>query len=313
MTKKIITRISNEIGNQLFMYASTFSIAKKLHRELLIDNETSFKSKKNISHYGLNNFTISSKLAPNKNKFLGLKGYLIRKLFKKIDFLNKYKRFYVEKRNEDKITKFDTDIFITKLSNTVYFEGYFETEKYFLDIKNEIIKEFDFVDKEKYKKIPYLEKLDQKNTVSICLRQNRFLEGKGKNNIKNKVKSDKFKNEQIAYINKSMDNIKNNIDNPTFFLWSNNLDNIDMSLFNNDIQKIIHEPNSIKNLDRRVLDLFLISKCNHHIVVPSSFNWWGAWLSQKDHKLVCRPSNNFFSYFKVNNLDFWPSSWKEIS
>ena len=46
MTRKLITRISNEIGNQLFMYASTFAIAKKLDRKLLIDNETSFKSKK---------------------------------------------------------------------------------------------------------------------------------------------------------------------------------------------------------------------------------------------------------------------------
>ena len=36
MTRKLITRISNELGNQLFMYASTFAIAKKLNRKLLI-------------------------------------------------------------------------------------------------------------------------------------------------------------------------------------------------------------------------------------------------------------------------------------
>ena len=58
MNKRIITRISNELGNQLFMYASTFAIAKKLGRELLIDNETSFESNKNISNYGLDNFKI---------------------------------------------------------------------------------------------------------------------------------------------------------------------------------------------------------------------------------------------------------------
>ena len=71
MTRKLITRISNELGNQLFMYASTFAIAKKLDRKLLIDNETSFKSKKNISKYGLDNFTISSDIADNNDKFLG--------------------------------------------------------------------------------------------------------------------------------------------------------------------------------------------------------------------------------------------------
>ena len=36
--KKIITRIYNEIGNQLFMYASTFGIAKKFNRKIFIDN-----------------------------------------------------------------------------------------------------------------------------------------------------------------------------------------------------------------------------------------------------------------------------------
>ena len=47
MKKKIIIRISNEIGNQLFMYASSLGIAKKLDRKLYIDDETSFKTRKN--------------------------------------------------------------------------------------------------------------------------------------------------------------------------------------------------------------------------------------------------------------------------
>ena len=46
MRKKLIIRLSNEIGNQMFMYASAYSISKKLNRELLIDNETAFLSKK---------------------------------------------------------------------------------------------------------------------------------------------------------------------------------------------------------------------------------------------------------------------------
>ena len=46
MKKKIILRLSNEIGNQMFMFASAFSISKKMNRQLLIDNETAFLSKK---------------------------------------------------------------------------------------------------------------------------------------------------------------------------------------------------------------------------------------------------------------------------
>ena len=41
MKKKITVRISNEIGNQLFMYASSYAIAERLNRSLFIDDESS--------------------------------------------------------------------------------------------------------------------------------------------------------------------------------------------------------------------------------------------------------------------------------
>tara|TARA_Y100001960_G_C14709069_1_gene845932 strand:- start:1534 stop:1686 length:153 start_codon:yes stop_codon:yes gene_type:complete len=49
MSKKLILRLSNEMGNQMFMYASAYSIAKKLNRKLYIDDETAFLLKKNVS------------------------------------------------------------------------------------------------------------------------------------------------------------------------------------------------------------------------------------------------------------------------
>ena len=58
MQNNLILRVSNGLGNQLFMYASAFAIAKKLNRKLLIDNETAFESKKNVSKYDHNNFNI---------------------------------------------------------------------------------------------------------------------------------------------------------------------------------------------------------------------------------------------------------------
>ena len=42
----------------------------------------------------------------------------------------------------NKITEFNNQIYNLKLSNNVYLEGYFESEKYFADFKNDILKEF---------------------------------------------------------------------------------------------------------------------------------------------------------------------------
>ena len=96
MDKKLTVRISNELGNQMFMYASSYSIAKKLNRLLLIDDESAYLTRKNISKYGLGEFAISSKIANKENKFLGVKGYLKRKILKKIDLFKNSKSFFID-------------------------------------------------------------------------------------------------------------------------------------------------------------------------------------------------------------------------
>ena len=313
MDKKLIVRLSNELGNQMFMYASSYAIARKLNRLLLIDNESAFLSRKNISKYGLGEFSISSKIADNENKYLGTKGYLKRKILKKIDLLKNNKSFFIEPRESNKITRFNKQIYNLNLSNSVYLEGYFETEKYFEDIKDIILKEFTFLRSEFYKKSMFFSILNKEDSVSICLRQNRFIEGKNQDNKSNRLKSEQFKNEQISYINKSIDYLKSMTKNPTFYLWSNDLKNIDISMFNSKITTVTHKEDFLSKVDQRSLDLFLISQCNHHVVIPSSFNWWGAWLSKREGKIICLPNDNLFSSFKVNNLDLWPVDWKVIS
>ncbi len=285
MDKKIIVRISNELGNQMFMYASCYGISKNLKRLLLIDNESAFLSRKNISTYGLNGFNISCNIASEECKFLGFQGYIKRKILKIINFFLRKKIFFIEQKDSNKITKFNDKIYNLRLSKSVYLEGYFETEKYFKHIKENILQEFIFLDAKKYEKSHFFDILNKKNSVSICLRQNRFIEGKYKNNKLNQIKSNQFKDEQINYINRSIDYIKKNTINPSFYLWSNDLINLDMSMFNCKIIKVNHDNNFLSGIDKRLLDLYLISQCNHHIVIPSSFNWWGAWLSQKKIKL----------------------------
>ena len=313
INKKIIIRLSNELGNQMFMYASSLGITKKLNRSLLVDNETAYLSKKNISRYGLSNFNITSEIAPNNYKFLGTQGYIKRKILKKIDIFRTYKKFFTEYKDKNKLTHYNNEIFTKSFSNTIYLEGYFETQKYFIDIKDEIINEFNFNDVERYKKSPFYTQLNQENSVAICIRQNRFSEAVGKkNNAENLTKSVNFSKEQITYINKSIKFFKSKINNPIFYLWSNDFNELDNSLFTEKINKVIHSKNIKTNIDKRGLDLFLLTQCRNHIVIPSAFNWWGAWLSQKKDKTILRPTNSFFSEYKVNNKDFWPETWTKI-
>ena len=70
MTKRIIVEIAEGLGNQLFMYAHAYSMAKKLNYELFIDNQSGYSLKKNTlrehQKYMLDSFNIVENYAPNE-------------------------------------------------------------------------------------------------------------------------------------------------------------------------------------------------------------------------------------------------------
>ena len=98
---------------------------------------------------------------------------------------------------------------------------------------------------------------------------------------------------------------KQKIPNAKFFLWSNSYNDLSKYLPTNEL--------NIVSTNKTDLDFFLMTQAKHFIVVPSSFNWWGCWLSENQEKIVFRPSNSIFSNYKINNIDFWPKNWIEIN
>ena len=312
MSDKLILRLSNEMGNQMFMYAAAYSISKELNRQLYIDDETAFLSKNNVSKFGLNLFNITSAIAPDTLKFKNLTGNIKRKFLIKTDLLRSKKKFYIEKKDRNKITTYSNDYKNLIFDNNLFLEGHFESERYFKDYGDEIKREFKLKNQVSLEKHPYFNEINKHNSVSICLRQNRFIEGKGQNTSQNKQKSLNFTLEQINYINKSVDYIKSKVSNPSFFLWSNDFSNIDKNKFNFNYKEIKFYNND-NTSDKRIQSLFLLKQCNHFIVTASTFNWWGAWLSERNDKIILRPSGKFFNDFYINNQDFWPSDWNIIN
>ena len=307
----MIVRISNGLGNQLFTYASAYAIAKKLDRNLLIDNESSFQLKKNIkgqnTKYSLNIFDITADIAHQKLKFIGFNGYIKRKILKKIDLIKSSKSFLLEKKNDKKISFFNEDYMNTRFSKNIYMEGHYESEKYFHFYKNDILNEFKFnfnIDNK------YLTQLKSTNSVCLCIRQHRYEEGLHiKNSPSNREKSWRFTLEQIAYIHKSINLLKSRLNNPKFYLWSNNFDNL-RKYFPTDEFTFIDNPKK----EKKFTDFFLMTFAKHYIVAPTSYNWWGAWLSKNiNNAIILRPGDNYFKDYFVNNKSFWPDNWEEIT
>ena len=83
MEEKLIIRLSNNLGNQMFMFAAGYATSKLMNRKFYIDNLSSYKSKKNIYTYALDGFEIPSDITTSQDIFIRFSGYIKRKLKKK--------------------------------------------------------------------------------------------------------------------------------------------------------------------------------------------------------------------------------------
>ena len=300
MNSKLIVRLSNNLGNQMFMYASAYVFAKKLNRDFFYDNETAYQGGV-LYKFNLDIFKISSTKAPDNLKFLNKSGYIKRKFLKYLDNFNSRKMFYIEPRDHNKNTSFNDRILSGNFNDKLFVEGHFESEKYFNSHINDIKKEFSFKNYKSFENNQIFKNIKNSESVSICVRQNRFSERKRSITSKDKENSLIFTKDQIKYIEKSINLIKSKVTNPKFFLWSNDLKNLNNYFPDNKFTLV-----STNTLD---LDLFLMSQTTHSIVIPSSFNWWGAWLGKSSQSIIIRPTNEHFSNFNINNKDFWPKDW----
>ena len=178
--KNLIVRLANGIGNQLFTYAAAFSYSKKINANLLIDDKSGFYKR---HKYELSDFNLSAKIATDNYKFLGNIGRLKRKIYKKFDFINKDITFIEEKKDQNKLKEFNKNIFTKNENKNIYLEGYFQTEKYFKSVKKDVLDEFSLKEKIVKKKNKFKDLILNSNSVSIHIRNNKFLENENHENI----------------------------------------------------------------------------------------------------------------------------------
>ena len=303
--KKVIVRLGNGLGNQLFTYAAAYSFAKKNNAELFIDDESGFYKR---YKYELHNFNISAQIIDKKYKFLGFLGRSKRKILIKLSSINPATKFLIEKRDSKKLTSYDVNIFNVNFKKNLYIEGYFQSEKYYEKDINDIFKEFSFKEKIKNQKNQFIEKIKNSNSISIHLRQNKFLENENHKNLE-KLNTE-FVNYNISLINKGVEFFDKKFDNPNYFVWSNNFTDAE-SFFDKKKFTFVDE-----NLNKDpAYDLYLMSLCKHFILSPSTMHYWGAFLSKNPSKICLSPPNikNQSGYYGFsNNKDIKPDWWNEF-
>lgn len=96
----------------------------------------------------------------------------------------------------------------------------------------------------------------------------------------------------LAYYKKVIEYIKGTVDDPIFYVFSN-----DTLLVKENLEVETKEVTYVdwNNNESSYRDLQLMSNCKYNIIANSSFSWWGAFLNSNINKIVISP-------LKWNNL-----------
>lgn len=87
------------------------------------------------------------------------------------------------------------------------------------------------------------------------------------------------------YHRRAMDEMRNRIDKPRFYIFSDDPEWCRATFTDPDQEVVDSEPGSTNPLH----DLRLMSLASHHIMVNSTYSWWAAWLGEKPGQQVFMP------------------------
>jgi len=258
----ITVKIMGGLGNQLFQYAFGRSLSLDLDTELFFDvSHFDTEYARSLKHifYKLNHFNIKEKF--NNQKFSD--GYN-----NESSKLNCY-----QEANFNNITDFPSLRNINKIQLPAFFNGFWQSEKYFLHNQNIIRKDLQFKTPLYGKNKAIASDILDHNSVALHIRR-----GEYKN-------FPHFGMCDTGYYKRSVSFIEERIENPKFFIFSDDHDWVKKNI------QIPHPSYHVthNNVDTGFEDLQLMSLCKHFIVANSTFSWWGAWLSKNDDKIVILP------------------------
>ena len=280
-------------------------LQKKNNAKLYVDDESGFYKR---YKYELHNFNISAPIVEKQSKFLGFFGKIRRRIFIKLSRLNPSTKFLIEEKDKNKLCSYNAEQFNVNFDKNLYFEGYFQSEKYYNPYIDNLLREFSFKNNITNEKNHLVDNIKKSNSVSIHLRQDKFLPDENHENL-DKLNLE-FMNNNILSIKKGIKYFDEKLDNPQYFVWSKNFSGI-TSHFDSKRFTLVN-----RNFNKDPAhDLYLMSLCKHFILSPSSMHYWGALLSKNDKKMCLSPpyiKNKSGYYGFSNNKGIKADWWKEI-
>ena len=288
-----IVRITAGLGNQMFQYALYRALIEQ-GKEVYLDISDSVDRNKPDLYQLKSIFPIIEQLAIReeidrfKINITDLRLY--ERMRRKLTLMMSlpYKR-YVEK----KYYNYDKRIF--NLKGDYYLDGYWQSEKYFSCIGKKIREEFKFIPEIVSHNMITLNQVRMTESVSIHIRRGDYVKHPWHGGICD-----------LEYYQKAIKLMKNKVNNPFFFIFSDDPGwcKENLLVHNSVFIDWNHGLDSFK-------DMQLMSNCRHNIIANSSFSWWGAWLNTSPDKIVIAPSR-WLNNTTYDHPDIVPYGWIKL-
>jgi hypothetical protein len=249
------------LGNQMFQIATTVALSLR--------NNTSYEINLNICN--------TPNQGRNANQYSNT-------IFKKLNKSDNYKfiKFYNEPNFNYNEIPYQPDLLI---------RGYFQSEKYFEDFKENIKELFYFSDEHKLIVEKYFTDngLNDKPITSVHIRRGDYLLFSGVHLVctldyyKKAIKT--IGDSYFVFISDDINWVKENFKSDNYF---------------------------IPEFNDELLDMTLMTMCNNNIISNSSFSWWGSYLNNNENKIVIAPKRWFNFAGPQDYQDVIPDNWVSI-
>lgn len=288
----IIVKLIGGLGNQLFQYAAARSLANRKNTKLCIDATGFDKASKDIKrNYELDLFNIDASFASAEQVRKITRPSVISRGF------NKLRPYYRKNYYREQYAHFDPNFF--KASSSTLLEGYWQSERYFKEIRNIILDEFRITAPLSSSTVDLASRISNSNSVSLHVRRGDYISN-----------PETFKFHGICepeYYGKALELLAGKAGPIEIFVFSDEIEWAKKNILTRSPITFVDHNDSGHAYE----DLYLMSLCRHNIIANSSFSWWGAWLNKNPGKIVVAPSK-WFGEANIDTKDLIPQEWLKV-
>ena len=268
----ILQRFTSGLGNQMFQYAFFLYLQDHYPQEKIMADLTWFSWHNEHQGFELEKLFGLKLPAASKAEVLRCSGVLPQD-FAGAYYVNRLIRLFTEnKRLRYRIDEMQPGTVLEKGKNW-YITGYYISEVYYRDSLENIRKRLIFPECEC---TVMRDRIKNSESVSMHVRRGDYL---------NPGYTERFVKLDMDYYRKAVSIIRENTEDPEFFIFSDDKEYISQAFGWLDNKCIVTGNNGADSWK----DMYLMSLCRHNIIANSTFSTWGALLNPNRNGIVIYP------------------------